>query len=155
MEAPLHNENETEVAVTHHEVKNVVLVEHSLWKKGVSSASPSPGSSVLSLPFQFHLPEKQDLPPAFFHHWRMDTVKVLYSIEVVGHRPGMLHLARKVHVPIIVIPQGDIHLRTSLRAAIALGGDGPHWRMEHKEQLMHKGHEGGMARVEVCDPPCP
>ncbi|KAJ7869219.1 hypothetical protein B0H14DRAFT_2346179, partial [Mycena olivaceomarginata] len=49
-------------------------------------------SDVVSLPFQFTLPE--DLPPSFAFGSYSATVR--YSPEVVGERPGVFHRNRRV-----------------------------------------------------------
>jgi hypothetical protein len=77
---------------TYHQRIEFVRIDATLWTIG--SAFPEPGSHILCLPFGFQLPE--DLPSSFYHSALGRRAQISYSIEVIGHRPGIFTRSRRI-----------------------------------------------------------
>ncbi|KAJ7072747.1 hypothetical protein C8F01DRAFT_1076633 [Mycena amicta] len=71
-----------------------------LWTQG--SAYPEPGSHMLSLPFEFTLPNS--LPPSFHCASSNRHATIGYSLEIVGDRPGLFRFNRRIRRAISIVP---------------------------------------------------
>ncbi|KAJ7772019.1 hypothetical protein DFH07DRAFT_803422 [Mycena maculata] len=137
---------------TYTHVQTIPLVHWSqiLWKQG--TAFPEPGSHVLSCPFQFQLPA--NLPPSFYCASNSRGA-ISYSLEVVGDRPGLFRLNRRLRRLISVVPaasQGQLLAKESLNQ----GWSGP-WRDIKAAEKMRQGIWGdySFARATLSLPDLP
>ncbi|KAJ7640789.1 hypothetical protein DFH06DRAFT_1334510 [Mycena polygramma] len=89
--------------ITHRQTVPLVHSDLLLWTQG--AAFPAPGSHVLSLPFQFHLPA--NLPPSFHCDAHSRGGAISYSLEVVGARPGLFRFNRRIGRVFSVLPAAD------------------------------------------------
>ncbi|KAK7057660.1 hypothetical protein R3P38DRAFT_1182900 [Favolaschia claudopus] len=86
---------------THHDERIILYNDkRTLWQRG--SAFPPPGSHILSCPFHFTLPA--DSPPSFHCEGYHRHATITYSVEVVGHRPGLFRMNRNIRRPLSVVP---------------------------------------------------
>ncbi|KZT64594.1 hypothetical protein DAEQUDRAFT_741190 [Daedalea quercina L-15889] len=103
--------------------RNIDFVQRRLlvWRRG--QAYPSPGSDILTLPFD--LPLATDLPPSFAFKVRGLRTSIKYALQAVGERPGVLKLNRDIKRIVSIAPNATISVPVQTR--LSYGWDGP-WR---------------------------
>ncbi|KAJ6588706.1 hypothetical protein B0H19DRAFT_1100805 [Mycena capillaripes] len=127
--------------VTHRQTVPLVHSNQVLWTQG--SAFPEAGSHVISCPFQFQLPENS--PPSFHCDAHSRGGAVSYSLEVVGDRPGIFRLNRRIRRVFSVVPaasQAQLLAKESLRQ----GWTGS-WRDFKQEEQLRQGIWGEYSRA--------
>ncbi|KAJ6631461.1 hypothetical protein B0H10DRAFT_2207118 [Mycena sp. CBHHK59/15] len=132
-----------QTTVTHKQTILLIHSNKSLWTQG--STFPEPGSHVLSCPFQFQLPE--NLPPSFHGSAYHRRAAISYSLEVVGDRPGLFRLNRRIRRLISVLPAAS---RSQLLAAESLrqGWTGE-WHDIVRDEKLRQGIWGDYSHAKV------
>ncbi|KAJ6588694.1 hypothetical protein B0H19DRAFT_1248312 [Mycena capillaripes] len=128
--------------VTHRETVPLLHSNQVLWTRG--SAFPEAGSHVISCPFQFQLPE--NLPPSFYCDAYSSGGAISYSLEVVGDRPGIFRLNRRIRRVFSVVTaasQAQLITKESLRQDW-IGGL---WRYFKQEKQLRQGVWGEYSRA--------
>ncbi|KAJ6473649.1 hypothetical protein C8R47DRAFT_1022495 [Mycena vitilis] len=113
----------------------------SLWSPG--SASPEGGSGILSIPFQFQLPE--NLPPSFHCNASPHGGEISYCLEVVGNRHSSFRANRRLQQLVWIVPaatQSQLLVKESLRQGLVES-----WRDIKHEQRLRRGIWGGYSRA--------
>ncbi|KAJ7503134.1 hypothetical protein B0H11DRAFT_619688 [Mycena galericulata] len=128
--------------VTHREVVPLVRLDQSLWKQG--SSFPEPGSHIVSCPFQFKLPE--NLPPSF-HCAQSSRGSISYSLEVVGDRPGLFRLNRRIRRLISVVPAAS-PAQMLVKESLRQGWTG-NWKDIKAEEKLRQGIWGDYSNARV------
>ncbi|KAJ7640784.1 hypothetical protein DFH06DRAFT_1215230 [Mycena polygramma] len=113
----------------------------ALWSPG--SASPEGGSGILSIPFQFQLPE--NLPPSFHCNASPHGGEISYCLEVVGNRHGSFRANRRLRQLLWIVPaatQSQLLAKESLRQGLVES-----WRDIKHEQRLRRGIWGEYSRA--------
>lgn len=117
--------------------------DQTLWTLG--SVFPLPGSHVIRLPFTFQLPEL--LPPSFHYSGIGRLAHIGYSIEVVGHRPGIFARNRRVGRVFPLVPAAD-PLDVATRFDFLSGWNGE-WSNTQVGDDIRQGLFGQYSRVDM------
>ncbi|KAJ7104575.1 hypothetical protein C8R43DRAFT_1047283 [Mycena crocata] len=120
-------------SITHRQTVPIVYAAETLWKQG--EAFPEAGSHILSCPFQFQLPE--NVPPSFHCSANSRSGAISYSLEIIGDRPGLFRMNRRIRRLISVVPaalQQQLVVKESLRQ----GWEGP-WRDIVRDEKLRQG----------------
>ncbi|KAI0364609.1 hypothetical protein BV20DRAFT_974263 [Pilatotrama ljubarskyi] len=123
----------------------LVRVDASLWTRG--TAYPPPDSDVLRVPFKLQLPP--ELPPSF-QYSAGRKASVMYSLTVVGVRPGTFQSNRRIRRPLAVVQKDDVgaNVRQQL-VTLATAGAEPQWGTIRKAERIRRGLWGDYATVDV------
>ncbi|KAJ7640815.1 hypothetical protein DFH06DRAFT_1215302 [Mycena polygramma] len=131
----------------HAHEQTVVLVysKSSLWTRG--TAFPAPGSHVLSLPFQFHLPANI---PASFHSDILSTCRgtIGYSLEVVGAKSSLFRSWHRIERVFSVLPAANRSQMLAKESLSLQGWVGP-WRNTTQTDQLRHGIWGEYSRASV------
>lgn len=114
-----------------------------LWTQG--GQFPPPGSHVLTFPFTFSLPE--NLPPSFHCSLPKGAAAISYSIEVVGHRPGLWTRKQRIGALFTVVPAAT-PAQVRARVQLAAGATGPIRERVTRKQI-RQGVWGAYSTVEA------
>jgi hypothetical protein len=80
-------------------------MDQAVWSSS-NDTHPDARSRTIHFPFSFQLPK--DLPPSFYYMGAGYSSEITYSIEVVGHRAGLLHRNRRVGKIFPLVPAANI-----------------------------------------------
>lgn len=135
----------------HSETVDIVSQEHSIWKRD-KTLKPKE-KQTLRLPFQFHPPPS--LPPSCYFSGRTfrrsqkHEASVVYHVEVVGVRSGILKKSRYIRHPLAVLPKDESGALVASEIQ-RLGGGCPLWTRVF-ERKIRQGLLGrrGTVRMEV------
>ncbi|RDX41137.1 hypothetical protein OH76DRAFT_1467291 [Lentinus brumalis] len=131
------------------EARMLVDTSRVLWTYGAEY--PPPGSDTLRLFFRWKLPD--NLPPSTYYSGHLKAASVVYSLETVGLRRGVLKSDKKIHTPLVVL-QSD-----SVGTQLPLGLSDVPWKKFYREQKVRKGFWGvsdpGTVTVELLLPDVP
>ncbi|KAJ7287048.1 hypothetical protein C8J57DRAFT_575760 [Mycena rebaudengoi] len=130
----------------HTQIIELVRSDVTVWDH-FSGAAQGP---VMMFPFQFQLPH--NLPPSFYASETGRTATISYSIEVVGDRPGLFHLNRRIRKIFSIVPAASPD-QVMANEAMKHGWSGQ-WRAVHADEKLRQGIFGhhGRAKVEIVLP---
>jgi len=126
-------------------IRNFDLVNHQMpiWKRG--QAYPSPGSDVLTLPFD--VPLRVDLPPSFTARIRNLQLSIKYTLHVVGERPGLFKIDTDIKKSMTIQPNDTVS--ESVQTRLRGGWDGPWTPIQVSERMSKYIVWGELADVDV------
>lgn len=130
------------------EVISLIRDNQSLWTKGVGYLPA--GTQTLRIPFRFELP-RNVLPSCQYTSTSDVHASVGYFIELVGKRPGILMLNKRIVKPFPVVAPDSVGAR--IRNALNLKRDwSGEWETISKEAHIRRGLWGEFSNVkaEVC-----
>ncbi|TFY64775.1 hypothetical protein EVJ58_g2393 [Rhodofomes roseus] len=127
------------------ESRSINFVYHKVPIGTRGQAYPSPGSDVLTLPFQ--LPLGVDLPPSFTANVRRLRLVVRYKLHVTGERPGLLKHNKEIKRSITIQPNDTVS--EVVQTHLGVGWDGPWTAIRASERISRYVMWGEHADVDV------